>query len=293
MTDPIPDPKVVVNQPPTAPIDWTKIFAFIVTAIAALLAGPHVVPPVNPPAPVVVTPPVTPPVVTPPIVNPPIVTPPVVVTPVVTPPQPVSNLITVTDSSGAVINGGVNPNQNFIVSVTEPTAIFGTVLPDKTYGEIIVISEQKIVCKLSAGGSVQLIAYSAGTKPVPLTVMCLAPQPPPVIPPVVNPPVVVTPPTPAGSKRFTVTVVEDSKSVRTVTTASILNNLSIRKTLTDKGHAFSATTNATSDAAAVYVRNNPTTLPALVIFDNSTQTFIKAIPLPTDLGMSTLASLGG
>lgn len=308
MSTPTPDPSpapVFVNSPP-ASIDWTKIFAFIVTAIAALLAGPHVIPPVNPP-PVVVTPPVVvPPVVTPPVVNPPVVAPPVILPPVVNPPvvtPPNTNppVITVTDTKGNPIQGSVTPGQQVVITAPDGTTL--TPVSDNTQIGRADVTQlgNKLVVTLTDGYRLLIVVTTTGQPPTLLTVQANhAAQPPPVVvtPPVVtppvNPPVVVTPPpVPAGTKRFTVTVVEDPKVIRTVTTASILNNLTNRKTLTDKGHVFNATTNTSSDAAAAYVRNNPCVLPALAIFDNSTQTFVKAIPLPTDLGMSMLASLGG
>ena len=300
MSDPSPSPvPVPVTNPPTPPnagFNWDKAIAFIAAVLAALLAGPHVLPPVNPPTPAVVTPPV----VTPPVVNPtPVVNPPAVTPPVVTPPNP--PLITIADAKGNPVQGNVTPGQQVVITAPDGTTL--TPVSDNTQSGRADVTQlgNKMVVTLTDGYRFLIVVTTAGQPPTLLIIQANhASQPPPpvvnppvvVIPPV-NPPVVADPPVPAGSKKFTVTVVEDAKAIRTVTTASILNNLSIRKTLTDKGHAFSATTNATSDAAAVYVRNNPVALPALVIFDNSSQTFVKAIPLPTDLGMSTLASLGG
>lgn len=294
--DPVPSP-VIVNTPP-ARIDWTKVLAFITTAIAALLAGPHIIPPVNPPTPVVVNPPVvTPPVVNPPV-NPPVVTPPVN-PPIVAPPVANPPAITVTDSKGNPIQGSVQPGQQVVISAPDGTALTPVIDGTQIGRADVTQIGNKLIVTLTDGYKLLIVVSTTGQPPTLLTIQANhAAQPPPVQPvvvnpPIVTPPIVVTPPVPVGTKKFTVTVVEDPKVIRTMTTASILNNLPNRKSLTDKGHSFNSTTSTASDAAAAYVRNNPCALPALAIFDNSTQTFVKAIPLPTDIGMSTLASLGG
>jgi hypothetical protein len=113
-----------------------------------------------------------------------------------------------------------------------------------------------------------------------------AARPPPVINPPVNPPVV---PPVVGSGSYSLYVVEDGSVVRSITTASIMKNHPLRKIIKDKGWAFSTTVSTASDPATTYFKQNPTSLPALVVQDSTSKQFIKCVPLPTDLGLSLLS----
>jgi len=122
-------------------------------------------------------------------------------------------------------------------------------------------------------------------------VKCLkASQPPPVV----NPPGPTPTPIPALSKKFTLTVVEDSKVLRTDITGGILANLSARTAIEKRGHTITqAVRNIDNGPAAQYVAKQGTTLPALAVMDNETKQFVQSVPLPSDFGLGFISTIGG
>lgn len=149
----------------------------------------------------------------------------------------------------------------------------------------LVASDQKFIVDMSTGQIVLRCVPANAPQPVP------SKTPPDQPTPVVEaPPVPVEP----GSQKFTVYIVEDSSVVRTNTTASILRDLTQRKALLDRGHVVTTTTtNENQASSATYAKQHNTPLPAMVLYNNATHSFVKSVPLATDLGLSTVISLGG
>lgn len=256
--------------------------------------------------PPVVTPPTTiPPTNVPPVTNPPPITiPPQNIPPVVNPAMTLK--LGVTDATGLPMASSSVPAGKLMFIKLEGFSsgkIVWTKRPtgDVQYGEVSGTQVAAIV--LGPGAELDLFVTDYGIQQqVDLRVTAnLGGQPPPnvdpvvVTPPVVNPPINVPPVQfPPGSRKFSLTIVEDPKVTRSVTTMSIMNNMSARKQLTDKGHLVTKTVPVSdTDPAAVYVRQQGTALPALAIQDNETHQFVKAVPLPTDLGVTTLIGMGG
>lgn len=146
----------------------------------------------------------------------------------------------------------------------------------------LVASDQKFIIDMSTG---QIVLRCVQTSTPPTNTP--PNQPTPVVD---SPPPAVVP----GSQKFTVYIVEDSSVVRTNTTASILRDLTQRKALLDRGHLVTTTTtNENQASAATYAKQQNTPLPAMVLFSNTTHSFVKSVPLATDLGLSTVTALGG
>ena len=216
------------------------------------------------------------------LLNPPV---PVVVTPVVLP-----SAIKATDSQGKPITGDVPEGRQFRITGDVGT---WTILPATSPDIDVDQYPDHLTCVLR-NSAVLTVVHSSGS-PITtssLIVKCLkAANPPPVV---VNPqpvdPVVDT--RPVAGQKFTVAVVEDPAAIRTVTTASILNNLPLRDGLKTKGHTFEAHILNDGSPVAAYVKQMAVPTPALVILDASGHV-VKSVHLPIDLGMSLLAGLGG
>jgi hypothetical protein len=201
--------------------------------------------------------------------------------------------LTATDAHGKSITDSIDGGRQFTVHASQLGA--WTVIPPKS--DDIDTSEygNDLVCTLR-NGAVLTVVHSVGASPKPMTISmiikCLTgAQPPPVV--VVDPnqpPPQVVPP---GSKKFDLYIVENGVNKRDVPTMSIINQLGIRKQLTDKGHGIFMTTDQAADGVYANVKSKNVPLPALAIYDKSTKQFLQAVPLPTDVGLSLVTSLGG
>lgn len=238
------------------------------------------------PKPPVVTPPVTPPIVKPPVVNPPD-NPPVVI-----PPSSGMKLV-LTDSSKTVITASSVPiNRIHRVMVTNAASKVGWTIA--THGNVDVYDLPNDLGYdfdlRDLTSYVDITCFDATLEKVTQRVTAnQAPQPPPV-----DPPVVVTPPViPPGTKTFDIYVVEDPTKMRSVATAKILNNLPLRDQIAEKGHKFAAQVITDGSGAAEYVKSQGTALPSLALFDRESAKWVKSVPLPSDLGLSLLAGMGG
>lgn len=290
---PISEPKApVASITPEQIQQWITIFKPIVQPIIEeLIKDLHPV----------VTPPDNPPVTNPP----PITNPPPVVIPPVPDPSVTLKLVITDEQSKPVTSATVDINQ--ILQVTLSGSTGRVVWNVTTVGNVSHpplpqnLGYSVELRDVSSWVSIHAVDLGSGQSVSSRITANMGGQPPPVVnPPAVTPPVVVTPPNnppvqfPPGSRRFSLTVVEDPKVMRSATTMSIMNNLSARKVLTDKGHVIAKTVPVTdSDPAAIYVKQQGTVLPALAIQDSETHQFVKAIPLPTDLGISVLSGMGG
>lgn len=288
------DPVVVTNPPAKPGINWQAVLMAALLAALGVLTGRETKPtptPVNPP--VVVVDQNPPPVVQPSPNEKPDVPKP---TPAPTP----TTGFTIVDSKGTPILDEVGSSR---LIICKPIAKTGSVLwivdppieqspgPDNsliltTPATYTVLTIREIAA-VNGQLSVQTASLRCGHSP----------QPTPTVDPVVTPPVVVTPPDPVvppGSKKFTFYVVEEKGAIRSATTGSIISNLAIQTSLRNKGHTFVPTTNVEDkDGAGTYAKKEATALPALVLYDNQAKKFVKSVPLPTDLGLSLMTSMGG
>lgn len=244
---------------------------------------------------------VTPPTTIPPVNVPPVTNPPVTIPPPINPPATTLKL-GMTDATGLPVASSSVPSGKLLFIKLEGFSsgkIVWTKRPtgDVQYGEVSGTQVAAIV--LGPGAELDLFVTDYGIQQqVDLRVTAnLGGQPPPSVEPpvVVNPPVnppVVSPP---QSKQFTLYVVEsaDPKNPRSLTTASILNNLGQRNSLKDRGHTVVTKTDKDSDPSVAYVKSQGTPLPALAIYDNATRQFVKSVQLPIDMGMSLILPMGG
>ena len=190
MTDPTPAP----DPKPDVPM-WQKGLQVLLLIITGLLAGPHVIP--NP------TPNPTP--APSPQPNPQPAPDP---TPKPNPqPSPTPNIITITDPKGNVINGTVDVGALFIVSAPQGISLLGLPQPTADSGSVIVVSPDKLVCSLKAGGKLEIIGYGSGVPTVMMIQTNPAPQPPPNPSPTPNPQPNPNP-TPVTNKRLGVAFIE-------------------------------------------------------------------------------------
>lgn len=156
--------------------------------------------------------------------------------------------ISVTDSLGNQIHGGVDAGKIFAVSVTPEFQLLGIPQPSISSGEVIQTAPNRLICTLQAGAKLQVVAYGGTGKPTIAMVICnQAPQPPPgpQPQPLPNPPGPTpnpnpqplpspTPPIPVTNK-VKISVVEDSKN-RSPETASILNQFDIWEKIKSSGN---------------------------------------------------------
>ncbi len=239
-----------------------------------------------------------PPVVVPPDTNPPHIDPPAPT------PKPSDTLkLTLTDASGLpVASSSVLAGKLILIKLEgfKGPKIEWTKRPtgDVQFADT---GNQGAAVVLGPGSELDLFVTDYGVQSqVSLRIVANQGSQPPPTP--IDPPIVVTPPNPVnppsnippGSKKYTLCIVEDPSVVRSLETAKVMNNLSARKTLTDKGHSVTVTVPVTAnDPAAVFVKQQGTALPALAIMDSQTRQFVKAVPLPADFGVSVLSGIGG
>lgn len=281
-----PEPPRLAESAPTAisPDDvqkWIDIFKPLVIQIIDSIPKPPI--PVDPPKPdpkpVVVNPPV---VVTPPVVNPPT-------------PSPGSLRLTLTDAAGLpAVSSSVPSGKLLVVKLEGFKGKVDWVKRPTGDVQFADMGNQSASIVLTGPAELDLIVTDYGSQSqVSLRILSNqgAQPPPPVV--TVDP---VTPPAPVNPplvpRKFIVSVVEDPDLDRTVTTASILNNLTIRDKLKAKGHTFKPQILNDGSPVAEYVKTMRTPLPALVIQDD-TGHVVKSEQLPVDLGLSLLAGMGG
>ncbi len=284
-TPKVADVTVTSTQPTAITIDQVKPWLDVFVPIIQKMIDESKKPPLDKPPTTI--PPVTnpPPITTPPPNNPPI--------------NPATTLkLGVTDANGlpmassSVASGKLlfikleGFSSGKIVWTKRPTG-------DVQYGEVPGTQTAAIV--LGPGAELDLFVTDYGIQQqVDLRVTAnQGAQPPPV-----DPPIVVTPPINppiSQSKIFTLYVVEssDPKNPRSLTTASILNNLDQRNKLKDRGHVIMTKTDRDNDPSVAYVKSQGTPLPAMAIYDNATKQFVQSVQLPIDLGMSLIIPMGG
>lgn len=238
------------------------------------------------------------PVVTPPVVNPPVVVTPPVVNPPVVDPQTLR--LAVYDATGLAVPSSSVPSGKLLIVKLEGFKGPKIEWTKRPIGDVQFadVGNQSAAIVLGSNSELDLIVTDYGwQQQVSLRIVANnGGQPPPV-----NPPVVVTPPinppvvAPPQSKQFTLYIVEsaDPKNPRSLTTASILNNLGQRNALKDRGHSVVTKTDKDSDPSVAYVQSQKTPLPALAIYDNSTKQFVQSVQLPIDMGMSLIVPMGG
>lgn len=241
---PIPPQPPPTPSPTPATPAWMNILVVVLTAIAGILAGPHVIPgpdgggggKVVPPTPPGPTP--APPTPAPPQPQPPPSPVPPFPQPLPPSPSPVG-VVSVTDSAGRQVRGTVDAGTLFVAAVPQGAQIIGILQPNASFGDIADISDTRIVCTLKAGGSLQIIAYASGSKPTVMSVTCnQAPQPPPTpVPPTPIPdptPPAPPQPTPPKAKNVSIAIVEDDSN-RSADVAKLFSNLTSWESLANAG----------------------------------------------------------
>ena len=195
-------PVVAPIVQPKSPINWLTL---IVSVVAAVLAGPHVIPTPTPTPtpPVVIVDPPTPAPSPAPIPSPtpaPLPSPP---TPIV-PSPPIVSGVTVLDSHNKALGNSVNPGIGFQVS--GGTGVLLTADPSNINdADIFQVADNKLVCTLRNECRLTIIVTNGGQKPAIFAIQCnRGPQPPPVPTPIPTPTPTVDPiPVPMPDQKVT------------------------------------------------------------------------------------------
>jgi len=262
-----------IQTTPTPLPTWVQGLIGVLIAITGVLAGPHVLPNLQPtPKPPIITPNVTP-----------------VPKPNNTPtPTPMPAKAIVATVNGTVVHGLVEAGQLVVVKGEGGLKVAATSYPPSS-ASIHKFSVEELACVLKPGATLQVVGYENDSDPITMSIAAnQAPQPPPVNPqpnpqPQPTPPTPVDPsPTPVRTGKVLISIVEDPNN-RPPELAMLLSNFTTWNKYKEAGNEWILFPQNSKENQGVLAINalatNNVLVPGIVIQDLSTKVVLYAGPL--------------